>query len=134
MTDKQMTIQFPRFGINNSNWKGGKMLTESGYVRFTGGAYRGQLEHRVVMGVFSKQYQIHHRDGKPWHNVKSNLKVYCHEEHSALSARRKQQNREQVSIYDITPSDLHHFARRGVHVPSRLLGMIQESWLEDGSL
>lgn len=130
-TTTQTTFNFPRFGVNNSHWKGGKILTEQGYIRFTGGIYRGKLEHRVIMHVFDGKYHVHHCDGKPWHNTRSNLKVYLANDHNVLSARRKNQQRGRTTIHDITPRDLKYLDGRGVHVPLGLLATINESWSEE---
>jgi len=127
---RQSIIIFPRYGCSNSNWKGGKILTESGYIRFTAGVFRGRLEHRVVAKVFDESYVVHHRDGFPWHNVISNLKVYKTKTHNALSAMRKNNGRSRRTIYDITPRDLNYIIGCGVSISPRILGIIHEAWLE----
>lgn len=125
----QIEFNFPRFGKNNSHWRGGKILTDNGYIRFTGGEHRGQLEHRVVMRVFHKEYQVHHRNGVPWRNYPSNLKVYRATHHSQLSQKRK--GRIRITITDITPKELRYILGRGVHVPPSLLTIIKEGWDEE---
>ena len=124
----QIELTFPRFGKHNSHWKGGKVLTDDGYVRFTGGPYRWKLEHRVVMNVFHKEYQVHHRNGVPWRNYPSNLKVYRATEHAQLSQKRMGKIR--ITIADITPKELKYILGRGVHVPPSLLAIIKEGWDE----
>jgi len=124
----QIEFNFPRFGKNNSHWKGGKILTSEGYVRFTGGLHRGLLEHRVVMRVFHKGYQVHHRNGVPWRNYPSNLKVYRALQHCQLSQKRMGKTR--ITIADITPKELRYILGKGIHVPSSLLAIIKESWDE----
>ncbi len=124
----QIEFNFPRFGKNNSHWKGGKILTSNGYIRFTGGLQRGQLEHRVVMRVFHRGYVVHHCNGVPWRNYPSNLKVYRAIQHSKLSQKRM--GRIRITIADITPKELQYILGRGVHVPFSLLAIIKEGWDE----
>ncbi len=124
----QTHIRFPGFGCLNSKWKGGKTLTESGYIRITAGIYRDRLEHRVVTKVFTREYHVHHRDGVPWHNAPSNLKVYQAASHNKLSTRRNGEGRIRKTLNDISRRDLNYILSHGVSISPRIVAIIQENW------
>lgn len=53
-------------GDKNPNWKGGKTTTSKGYIRFSAGANRHKLEHRVLWeekhGPIPKGFDVHHKN------------------------------------------------------------------------
>lgn len=76
-----------KFGESNNAWKGGRNITNKGYVRIRKfGGYI--LEHRFVWeqanGPIPEGFQIHHIDGDKTNNKLSNLQLLSNSEHQKL--------------------------------------------------
>lgn len=109
-------------GARNPNWKGGKSLEWTGYVRITAGQHRGRYEHTVVWeqkhGPLPEGWCVHHRDGIPWRNCPSNLKAYEESVHNRISAsRRWRMGVCRITAHDLTAKDMRYLTRRGVSIP-----------------
>ena len=79
-------------GENNHSWKGGRNITNMGYVRIRKfGGY--VLEHRYVWetanGEIPDGYQIHHVNGNKKDNRLENLMIMTNSEHQTLHNKNK---------------------------------------------
>ena len=100
----------PRYGEENSNWKGGRTIHSDGYVYLKGkehpfaGPHGYVFEHRLVMEQYlrenhpdhpalirlgeklylSPDYEVHHKDGVRTNNRIENLEVLTKSEHTVL--------------------------------------------------
>lgn len=79
-------IRQANLGEKSSQWKGGRVIREDGYIRvycpdhpYTVGGY--VLEHRLIMEAHMGRYLlpteiVHHVDGNPANNVIENLALF----------------------------------------------------------
>jgi hypothetical protein len=112
-----------RCGPRNPNWKGGKSLEWTGYVRIWAGPDRGRYEHTVVWesihGPLPEGWCVHHKDGTPWRNCPSNLEGMDQTVHNRISASRRWAGRTRKTAFDLTAKDMRYLSRRGVSIPKQ---------------
>ncbi|MBT3582788.1 HNH endonuclease [Candidatus Woesearchaeota archaeon] len=84
------------YGEKNVNWKGGRNITNSGYVRIRKfGGYI--LEHRFIWeqsnGEIPKGFQIHHINENKQDNRIENLQLLSNSEHQKLHLKQDEKGR-----------------------------------------
>jgi len=78
------------------NWKGGRFINESGYVRVKRGR-KYPYEHRLVMEEslgrkLSLNEDVHHIDGNKLNNSLNNLEILSKSEHTKLHGSKGEEN------------------------------------------
>jgi hypothetical protein len=83
-------------GNKHPLWKGGKCKHTKGYIQFSAGELRNQLEHIVIAKEawgnripWNRNFEVHHIDWKRDHNCRCNLLILHKEIHHGISGCRK---------------------------------------------